>query len=1227
MGSDESGSFQQIDLTLDHDDEYSHLNEDDEQIDVDNKATSGQNDPDSLKTHVTETQFSQLREIELEELTGLRSDAISDAQPDELVEQEVGQTKRRPSPPVSIQPPVPRYVGRAELSTEPTTSFTFGQAPKAIVDYGRRIGQRNVGMSGAESLKHDVTRSGRNPTMVGDTKFTQPKLSEQAIRSTPTEKKDILPNLLQKLVAVAVTRTDLPIQGSHIDSYRKVEQPIATFDNSNRTAEQIVKPSYHDTEQQTKDVLPLHRTILEVPPTQQTIASGCHSGGHAVAPKRTEHRKAPSVRGSSHPAVRNASPQTGPVGEISHNQAKVTKSRRRPKSFRTPHPGLVSRAQTTATADDPIPSEEDLLTILLFRTQQEKRARDAEKAHLHAREAEHHRTRQALALLRSQIEQVSQRERLKEAELVKYGKVLPGLKEKAKKLEDFLKGLTNDHHKLRDDSIMLRRQQQSLQEDKVDIFTCIEEAREAIGRHPTGVQSVLAEARHHVDILEQKNEAYALQAGRDAELLQAEQVRNQRLEQELSKVTTSQHQIIELLQSHRADLMDKLNETLLCSATGNAVSDDERNHVNDMLNQCITLLEEVKGIQNVKPEDLEKLDESVKGYAQYLNVTLQHVSKASESARVEQRKLKHYFQKQIDMLKASVKTEQSLSDQVVDLREVRATVKERLQASEAALAESRHTLVGLQNMEKQLNQEISSLRGEILALHARPSEEPDVILRLREAESRNTELEANIARMLGDSSEHTDQVKRLDERAVIMQSQIDELTSQLEATRLQTQRLEMEKSNCEKQANMKYEGLKSQLLEATNAERAILLKEQSVASEKLRRQKALADVKVKTLEEEAGRLKVDKEVESQKRAQLQVDSQLLQGQKEAVDKELGAAQEKLQTIQEDHLGQIRSLEEDNVNLDRMLVEADARFSLIQSEMKSKTEEQLTRINAACQTYKMQTEAQVSLDSAIDLLLGLVKPVQRPQTPMLDDMSSQEMCQSQTIPKPNAAGNVDQSESLQTQKHTPDAAFPSWAKRSSLRPITKAQGNDAKGRNSTRRETTDSRVIRKPRQEIVIQESQTEETTIRRSHKTTKSTRTQNNTRNFTDTPTKQAGEAIEDYGESLTLTPKYPAALLEPPTPLQLTQAKGAANTESRSGAAGPVANGKKRTAEDFGFTPREEARKKSCYIDRQPLGPIIPDSQSPSRGTSVHTEGKARKRQGTSKGDKFTRRFTEFGG
>lgn len=358
-----------------------------------------------------------------------------------------------------------------------------------------------------------------------------------------------------------------------------------------------------------------------------------------------------------------------------------------------------------------------------------------------------------------------------------------------------------------------------------------------------------------------------------------------------------------------------------------------------------------------------------------------------------------------------------------------------------------------------------------------------------------------------------------------------------------------------------------------------------------------------------------------------------------MSRDLVDAQGKLRTSDEDYLEEIQSLEEDNLNFDRLLAEADARVKQTYSEVKSQADRQLDRIHAACQAGNMPIQAQIDLDSAIDLLVDLVKCGQRPHTPMLDDVGSQELHHPRIITKPakpNKPANVGNSVSQQLQSKPSKAERPSWARRSSLRPTTTAQASNM----HDGWHDTNDQAARESRQDIVIQESQTEETTIRRNHKTTKSTRTHDLPRALTGTPTRQRVLTNENHGESSTSTPRYSTDLFGPPTPLQSTQA---ANPESQVTVAGPVVTKKKRTAEDFGFTPREEARKKACYQDRPLLEPMIPASQTPSRHSNGQPKGK---RRGISRststsglkmmdpvsanrqaGDKFTRRFSEFRG
>ena len=299
---------------------------------------------------------------------------------------------------------------------------------------------------------------------------------------------------------------------------------------------------------------------------------------------------------------------------ISDDRSKVGKIRRKPKNSRSLYgPDTLAHRPLSET----MPTAEDLLQILLYRNQQEKKARDTAKAVQQARDAELQNTKQAYALLRSKMEEVSKREKTQQTELTKYEKALPGWKVKARKLEDYLKGLSNDHHKLRDDAQSIQRQQLLLRTDKANIMKRIEEAHSAFGRHVPGAANIISEARHHIDFLNKQHDAQALRAEKDAELLGAEQERSQRLEQEISKISSNQKQMIELLHTQRLELMEKLRETL---TTSSAVLVSEPSNdpacTQDMLDQCIQMLQDIKTIKHVKPDDMERLDSSIQGYVE-----------------------------------------------------------------------------------------------------------------------------------------------------------------------------------------------------------------------------------------------------------------------------------------------------------------------------------------------------------------------------------------------------------------------------------------------------------------------------------------------------------------------------------------------------------------------------------------------------------------------------------
>lgn len=294
-------------------------------------------------------------------------------------------------------------------------------------------------------------------------------------------------------------------------------------------------------------------------------------------------------------------------------KSKVTKARRK---LKPPKEASASATPAQSNETDNIPSQEDLLTILLFKTRQEKRNRDAAKALLQAKEAELERVQQASEVLRTQVEELSHRANAQREELAKHQRVLPALKIKARKLTDFVAGLTTDHNNLRNNAEAIQQKQEELIKEQSDVKTVIVEARKALECRDTDTAKKLGEARAYIAKLEQQAEDQHHQDGDTTSQLEAEQERSGRLEQEIFNISGIQREMVELLRGLRQATAEKLDEILTQPPPTISISDEGQKQANNILDRCSEILAEIKAAQSARPEDLRRLDNSVSDYAE-----------------------------------------------------------------------------------------------------------------------------------------------------------------------------------------------------------------------------------------------------------------------------------------------------------------------------------------------------------------------------------------------------------------------------------------------------------------------------------------------------------------------------------------------------------------------------------------------------------------------------------
>lgn len=107
----------------------------------------------------------------------------------------------------------------------------------------------------------------------------------------------------------------------------------------------------------------------------------------------------------------------------------------------------------------------------------------------------------------------------------------------------------------------------------------------------------------------------------------------------------------------------------------------------------------------------------------------------------------HHFseiQRMISNLHDTINVKDALGEQLMDLREVKATIRERLQAAEASLVVVRQHTVGLESGERTNLRRISELESEVIRLQAKGNELGQLVLRLEESELCNLNLEREI---------------------------------------------------------------------------------------------------------------------------------------------------------------------------------------------------------------------------------------------------------------------------------------------------------------------------------------------------------------------------------------------------------------------------------------------------------------------------------------------------
>lgn len=324
------------------------------------------------------------------------------------------------------------------------------------------------------------------------------------------------------------------------------------------------------------------------------VANNRQSSQHSHHKLSTKPARAPQITS-----------QTAP-----HAPSKVVKSRRKrpaagPNNKGIPHAPIAQ-----------IPYDEEvLLTYFTVKYKEGIQERYRSQAAQLAKDVELQQLKEVSNELYTQVQDLEQRRNETEGQLSKFKAAKPGWESKIKKLSDYLKGLSNDHNRLRDDSRDLRERQISVNKDREALTENLRGVRQYAEDQQIESKQLVVEAHHELKLLGQTVQHQRSELHGKHELLLAEQERSSRLEEHISKFSDGHGLLVGLLSGHRDTITSKINELLGKAENFQAgVPAESQNYLRPMMEQCITLLQNLQNSETIRPDDLDTLKSCMRGY-------------------------------------------------------------------------------------------------------------------------------------------------------------------------------------------------------------------------------------------------------------------------------------------------------------------------------------------------------------------------------------------------------------------------------------------------------------------------------------------------------------------------------------------------------------------------------------------------------------------------------------
>ena len=280
----------------------------------------------------------------------------------------------------------------------------------------------------------------------------------------------------------------------------------------------------------------------------------------------------------------------------------------------------ITQEPQKSTNSHAFPSEsksyEEILEDLLFRFKDDQEKQKELQASQHAKDNEIQDLKDVSRALFEQLQVSKGKEHIQQKKLSKFNTIKLHWEHRIQKLHKFVKDLTEDHQSLRNNAKDIQEQKEKIQTDKASLDMALTDLHGVVEQDRSKTKKILLEARHQMEILEQTIEDQDRQLRENAECLDLERDRSRRLEDALSIVTTSYQDLTKLLTGHRDLIIENLSDQLRKSDAQVVLSSHPHDDLKPVLDQCLSILQELQKEEIIKPQDLLTLNEALDSYAE-----------------------------------------------------------------------------------------------------------------------------------------------------------------------------------------------------------------------------------------------------------------------------------------------------------------------------------------------------------------------------------------------------------------------------------------------------------------------------------------------------------------------------------------------------------------------------------------------------------------------------------